>query len=61
MPAAAGKLRGMTHAPFASRLSRAPLPFDEDRGREAWEPLELDPAFRELIVGTAAPRPISPG
>ncbi|MGM0584839.1 MAG: bifunctional [glutamine synthetase] adenylyltransferase/[glutamine synthetase]-adenylyl-L-tyrosine phosphorylase [Pseudomonadota bacterium] len=47
-------------APFAERLSRAPLPHDAERAEEAWARLGPDlpgPEFRELIEGAAGSSP----
>lgn len=47
-------------APFAARLTRAPLPHDPARGAEAWARLSPDlsePALRDLVEGAAGSSP----
>jgi len=54
----------MTADPFASRLTRAPLPHDPARGAEAWQALSahLDaPELRPLVEGTGGSSPFLHG
>lgn len=54
-------LNHLMTTPFASRLSRAPLPADPARGAEAWAMLSVDPALRDLVVGAAGSAPYLAG
>ncbi len=46
------------HAPFATRLTRLPIPHEPDAGQDAAEPFaDLAPPLRDLLVGSAGCSP----
>ncbi|NCM97417.1 MAG: hypothetical protein GW948_09020, partial [Rhodobacterales bacterium] len=48
----------MTHAPFASRLTRQPIAFDPEAGADAGSTFaDLPPELRALLIGTAGCSP----